>query len=471
MEDHEKIHRKVCVPKALSEESASSEESSESDETTPSISQDSPLLRVPEEVLLQVCRSLQGSDLVRLGWVCHSLRVLCRNARAWRHVKFPGGENWSHAELRQGRAPPNKCRKLRPKQYGVLRVAPALHTLTVSHQWPPVNLLRCTNNVKVFEFEWEMDLEDEDKNKLYHTIRHYRHHLEKVKVPFLEGIKTFRLIDGLTKIQELYVGNQLVKVYPGSEKTITSLTLGWSVSGKTAAEIIKANRDSLSSFSVDIYTGDNLWMDASPKSAFCRALRLCTGLRDASIPTWGDISIIDSFPLLRSLTIFSFGKEQHLAAKHFFEASRVVRGLHKLSLHMGQSTHRGLIQVVACSCAALRDLGLLYVNPVSRQAPRDLHVILGRLGDLERLTLSSLMVPCSVFRGLAAGSLPNLAELTLDSCLVTNQGRAALEAMQAQRQDLAVVGTRPKLAQAWLASRCTDSMCQASSDCDEDDPV
>lgn len=65
----------------------------------------------------------------------------------------------------------------------------------------------------------------------------------------------------------------------------------------------------------------------------------------------------------------------------------------------------------------------------------------------------------------------------LSTLQVTEKGRAALDAVQARREHLAVKapGKKPSQAgtrhNAWdsLPNRCTDTICQASSDCDEDD--
>ena len=75
-------------------------------------------------------------------------------------------------------------------------------------------------------------------------------------------------------------------------------------------------------------------------------------------------------------------------------------------------------QVVASSCTSLRELHLhykftYYFGITAVKVPRDLHVILGHIGDLESLTLSGVRVPSTVFTGMAAGALPRLTEIHL----------------------------------------------------------
>ena len=93
---------------------------------------------------------------------------------------------------------------------------------------------------------------------------------------------------------------------------------------------------------------DYSWVSESPAvAAVWRELRLCTGLHEASIPMFGDVSFIDSFPQLHTLTIRSVDMQALSLIERVFKASQVVRGLRKLILEMGVYPHRGLIKASA----------------------------------------------------------------------------------------------------------------------------
>ncbi|KAE8739347.1 hypothetical protein FOCC_FOCC015151, partial [Frankliniella occidentalis] len=104
------------------------------------------------------------------------------------------------------------------------------------------------------------------------------------------------------------------------------------------------------------------------------------------------ITLINSFPQLRSFSIHEFGDEKH-------------------------------ISIVGSNCTAVRELAILFrssgrmdfVN-VHVDVPRDLHVILGSMSNLQKLTLSVARVPSTVLDGIAQGALPKLTHLKLNSC-------------------------------------------------------
>lgn len=61
----------------------------------------------------------------------------------------------------------------------MLRLAPALHTVRVLDRWPPVNLLRYTKAVTVFEMEYSgWNYDGFSSAKLDRMLRHYEGHLQ-----------------------------------------------------------------------------------------------------------------------------------------------------------------------------------------------------------------------------------------------------------------------------------------------------
>ncbi|XP_026274951.2 uncharacterized protein LOC113204138 [Frankliniella occidentalis] len=445
----------------------------------PPVVQASPLLALGNGLLFQLCRYLPPRDLMRLGLVCRVLRAVCRDPRAWAHVTLTPG--YSH--------------DYRSKEKGlldllVLKIAPAVHTMRVAYEWPAVNLSRYTNEAKVLEIEFEDAtgelVEDYDKKRLFHTIHHYRNSLEVVKLSCLHEMEVLHLIDRMPRVRELYIEGNLVKVYPGSSKVVSSLKLGRTVSGAVVGELIRANRATLESFSVDMYRSDrNQWLHydgSDPKSPLWKELTKCKGLKRMSLTP--PITLINSFPQLRSFSIHEFGDEKHISVKRIFSKSPVLKKLEKLSLGMGYHGHRGLLQIVGSNCTAVRELAILFrssgrmdfVN-VHVDVPRDLHVILGSMSNLQKLTLSVARVPSTVLDGIAQGALPKLTHLKLNSCGVTSKGREALTRLRDQRSGLEVdakvskAHTEHDSVWDWIPPRCEQAMCQAPSECDEDDPV
>lgn len=440
------------------------------------VQQDSPLLALGDGLLFHLCSFLGADDLVRLGQVCHALRSVCRDARAWASVVFSASSR-SYSFSSRSEGP-------RLFKYGVLKIAPALHTMEVPYRWPAVNLLRYTNKVKVFELNYqdasgEM-VEDWDKKRLFHTIRHYSQSLEVVKLACLHEMNVLRLIDQMPHVRELYIGCQLAKVYPGCTKVVKSLRLSNTVSEEVAADLIRANHSTLESFSVDEYK--NRWAYCGDKSPLWKELKKCNGLVRMSVMP--PLSMINSFPHLRSFSMKEFGDEKHAKIKRAFTSSPVIRNLTSLKLQMGYHGHRGLLKVVGTSCVALRELALLFRSSgrmefvtVHVDVPRDLHVILGGLSNLQKLTLSVARIPSTVLDGIAQGALPQLTHLKLNSCGVTKKGREALTRLREQRGTLQLDAkvsrayTEHDTCWDWLPNRCKEAMCRAPSECDTDDPV
>ncbi|XP_034253837.1 uncharacterized protein LOC117652816 isoform X3 [Thrips palmi] len=440
----------------------------------PAVVQDSPLLALGDNLLVHLCGFLRADDLVRLGQVCRALRSVCRDARAWASVHFCASST-SYSSRSEG---------TRLFQYGVLKIAPALHTMEVPYRWPAVNLLRYTNKVKVFELQYECAsgemVEDWDKKRLFHTLRHYSQSLEVVKLDCLHEMDTLRLIDQMPNVRELYIEGKLVKAYAGCTKVVKSLGLGNTVSKEVAVDFVRANRSTLQSFTVSEYK--NRWAYCDERSPLWKELKKCNGLVKMSLMP--PLSIINSFPHLRSFSMKDFGDENHAKIKRAFTSSPVIRNLTTLNLQMGYHGHRGLLKVVGTSCVALRELAILFRSSgrmnfvtVHVDVPRDLHVILGGLANLETLTLSVARVPSMVLDGIAQGALPKLTHLRLNSCGVTPQGREALARLREQRSTLQLDAkvskayTEHDTCWDWLPERCQEAMCRARSECDEEDPV
>lgn len=79
-------------------------------------------------------------------------------------------------------------------------------------------------------------------------------------------------------------------------QVVTKLEMGREVSGEVLANFLRACRGTLVSFKVSPFFMDkNPWAhhDNTPVRP---ALRQCTQLERACIPTWGSVSMLDSFP-------------------------------------------------------------------------------------------------------------------------------------------------------------------------------
>lgn len=476
LKDDQPRHDKWCFPRP---------EPAEDTAALPDVPQDAAILTLSVEVLLRICSHLGAMDLLRLGHTCRTLRAVCRDPHAWSHVTW--------ASTGQG-----YYRSHRTGNVGILKVAPALRAIYLDEDElnaPRVNLLRCTRLVREFHLEWEeYTQESYDVDRVIPLLRHYRSSLDVVKLGCLEGMtreeqgdemRLLRYIDTLD-IKELYVKRNLAKVYPRSSKVITELEMGFEVSGDVLADFVLSCRETLTSFEVDInYYRKNPWVHAR-SSPVRRALLRCSKLESAAVPIWdGSLSMLHSWPELRTLTLYEFGDVKHRAARESLMTAPVAKTLESLTLYMGYFGHRGLLLTVAEACSGLRSLQLRFGMVDSRfpennpiDVPRDLHAVLGRLGDLEMLTLFGAMVPSTVLKGIAEGALPNLRSMTLDECALTPKGREAVEQLRSQRPDLClwasdVADAEPKNAfDMWfLPSRCGHSSCAAPSDCEEHDFV
>ncbi|XP_034248048.1 uncharacterized protein LOC117649400 isoform X2 [Thrips palmi] len=467
-------HDKWCFPRT------------EPAEDNPIVPQDAPILALSVEVLLRICRRLPAMDLVRLGQTCRALRAVCRDPHAWSHVTWKGGRSSYYGYGGHARGA------------GVLKVAPALRAIHVGEDElnsPKVNLLRCTRLVKEFHLEWnEYEQEGYDVDRVIALLRHYRGNLDVVKLGCLdrmtrEGrkdeVRLLKFIDTLD-IKELYVKRKLAKCYPRSSKVITELEMGFEVSGDVLADFVVSCRETLTNFEIDLYYyRKNPWVHVR-SSPVRRALVQCHKLESAAVPIWdGSLSMLHAWPELRTLTLYDFGDVKHGAARESLMTAPVAKKLESLTLYMGYFGHRGLLQTVAEACSGLKTLELRFgmvdsrfpeENPID--VPRDLHLVLGRLTDLEMLTLFAARVPSSVLKGIAEGALPNLGSLSLEECALTPKGREAVALVHSKRPDLCfwasdedVADAKPKSAfdLFFLPSRCGHSSCAAPSDCEEYD--
>ncbi|XP_034247289.1 uncharacterized protein LOC117649031 [Thrips palmi] len=460
-------HDKWCFPRKVQD-----------DEESPPTPQDAAILSLGEDALLLVCRFLGARDLVRLGQTCRALRAVCRDPRAWSHV------TWSF-ELSEERTLAN---------VGLLKVAPALHTIKLGERWPKVNMLRCTRRVKKFVLSWDEQLQQPYAvEPVMRLLGHWRGTLEVVVLGCLnsegDDVKLLRYIDGLN-IKELYIGDlapTLVKAYPGSAKAVRKLEIGTQVSGGVLTHLLRACRSTLVHFKASSFFMDlNAWVHPhncgrEPRSSVRRALMRCPGLEVVAVPAWyGSLSMLHAWPALHSLCLYDFGEVKHRAAKEVFRTAAAAKQLRSLSLWMETVAHRGLLVVVAEACCALRELRLMFgttddvvLAPVD--VPRDLHAVLGRLPGLEKLVLHAARVPGTVFRGLAHGALPALRKLVLLKCAVTPKGREALQHLRGVRPDLRVKARKLRTARCQgdglEAVRCEQELCRVPSDCEDDDPV
>lgn len=465
MEAHRGDHISVCVPKGASPGFTSSEDGQ------PAPQQDGPLVTLPWHVLLAICRHLKSRDLVRLGWVCGRLREVSRTAAAWSRVKYPDEDLGAHC----GR--------------GVLRIAPALHSLSVIDSWPTVNLTRCTSRVRELELGlYRMTFAYfEMQDKVIRLLNHYQGHLQVVKLcclgrdfreDFSEDLKLLRAIDRLD-VEELYVGHNLLKVYPRSHKVVTHLEVGEEVSGPALADALYSCYDTLTSFKVRRADSPK-WSRMGIGSPVEPALRKCVKLEELRFDPCDGINLIDAFHRLRSLSLINCGDVDHARAKRFFETSFVTRGLKYLSLGFREFAHRGLLKVAVEGCRNVRHLTLVYYGPSWNKGrvdvPRDLHDFVGCMGSLEALTLKRARVPSTVFDGLTGGALPNLRILDLPLCTVTKKGCSALGKLHSRRSELKVLLRTLQGAEALklteeIPLRCPHAMCDVPSDSEDTDPV
>ncbi|XP_034246244.1 uncharacterized protein LOC117648115 [Thrips palmi] len=434
------------------------------------------LLTLPGHVLLLVCRQLRGKDLVRLGLVCRGLRVLARCPRVWRHV------DWAEDD---GQA--------------VIRVAPALRSVSPCGTADALRLLRAgTPRVRVFELDHEedgytYDGNEIDQREVMRVLQHYKGNLQVVRLGTLWDLKVLDAIDALG-VKELYVNGSLAKTYPGSSKVVKRLSFWREASGEVACRLVRAAKATLQSFHIDSFRLYKNHVACSPEVA--TELLRCSALRSASMPTYKP-SLLSGFPNMKKLCLYEFGLVDHAAVKRALQSAAGRRNrqkLERLTLCLGHLGHRGLVQEVAAGCPALRTLCLryqamsdgTYQHDYQVDVARDLHAILAPLTELETLILEAARVPCSVFRGLERGALPELKRLELKYCGVTPKGKEAFAALKANRPDLAVVGVPRK---ACLdggdggfvlgfplgppETRCRKGVCAEASDCEDadDDPA
>ncbi|XP_034240754.1 uncharacterized protein LOC117644993 [Thrips palmi] len=473
---HAKEHRRSCVPKGGAAPAA--------DEEQPSlpIVQDAPLVTLPLDTLLAICKFLGSSELVRLGWVCRRLREVARSAAAWSHVEYPDVDVLEDLWVKKF------------SDYGVLRIAPALDTLVVAYVWPAANLTRCTRKVRQFELEWDTSVLDAyDTDKVIRLLRHYRGHLQVVKLSCLEAegrfdkaedMRLLRAVDRLG-IKELYVADTLLKVYPGSTKAVTKLEVGVDVSGPVLVDALSHCHQTLTSFRVDpMLLERNRWASLGRRRVQ-RELAKCTNLEDLRLSMFGiNMKVLDSFPRLRSLSLLDVGSCKHVPAGHFLETSPTMRVLRRLSLYFESTMHYGLLKAAAKGCINVRHFtlacrGMSSTSRVRLSVHRDLAALLGPMGDLETLVLIKARVPSTVFQSLARGALPVLNTLRLRNCAVTVKGRGELEKLQASRPSLNVVVTNLDHAvynavidrSTMWGVRCRRPMCHPPSDCEDSDPV
>lgn len=447
---HRLAHQRVCAARPRTD-AAPRAQPRAGPRREPRSQQASPLLRLPPELQLAVLRHLGPRDLVRLGHVSRALRALVQDACAWRHAVYPdpAEDRWYRSTHDRGDFddlaqcsgvgdPPRMLRHLRytTPTCGVLRVAPALHTLRVLDRWPPVNLLRFTKAVTVLDLDLSLWNHGYNSDKVARLLEHYRGHLQVVKLCTLTEVALLRAIDSLN-VRELYVAGSLVRTYPGSSKVLTSLTVGSEVSEAVLVELLGAAQATLRSFKVKAGSDyeHNYW-GYNRSSLVPAALKNCTQLEEVSVPTWrgAHLALADAFPKLRALCLHDFGLSHKLFAD-MLATSPAMRRLDTLALRL-RFGHRGLLQAVPRGCLNLRTLCLSLESSPHVELCRDLLIILGALGDLQKLIISNGRVPSAFFAGLAEGGLPNLEVLELRHCGVTALGRQRLEALPQRRPDL-----------------------------------
>ncbi|XP_034232360.1 uncharacterized protein LOC117640176 isoform X2 [Thrips palmi] len=449
---------------------------------------DAPLLLLPWELLVRICHGVYAWDLFHLGQTCRRLRQVTRHCDAWKFITYP---DYLDTTMSMPVYHPLDSRELwallhRDDTMPLLRVAPALDTLRLRFRWPPVDFLQYTKQVRVFEVVWPSPRFEEPPEpwRLARTLQHYKGHLQEVRLDRMLYGCLLKDIDALG-IKELYIADNLCRVYPGSTKTITQLKFdGDQIDGDALAEVLLGCRETLMSFRMyAAFVHKNPWAHVEDESGVkvCQALKQCTNLEVAKITTWGDVTMLGSFPKLRKLTLCDFGCDA--PALNFFRSSPVMGGLESLSLRLGFYAHRGVLRAVAEGCRNLRLLRLIPDQAVESRGlmasvdlPSDLHLILGRLVDLDTLAIYEARLRSTVLDGLAGGALPLLRKLLLHGCGLTPKARSALDSLRARRPDLAVVEKHPQVAvrekdNHWLAfsERCYADACDVDSNSENSD--
>lgn len=491
------LHKKVCKKSAGDTSKSNADEDND---------QALGLATLPREVLLVVCALLGPYDLVRLGHVSRALRSVARDPAAWMHVTFPerkpGADN---AVWRTGRCTAAMLdrewavkRALgRDAGYGVLRVAPALGTLRIIHNWPPVNLLRYTRRVRRLELEWHeiCGWHGYGADKLRRVLEHYRGYLQVLQLAQIDDVATLQLVDGLG-LRELRLADAVARTYgaDGSVKGVPELFVGCNVPEDVLLELLRPCEPILTTFVVTPRLMDFCrWAHRQPDAGVLPALRRCAALTELEAPaSWLVAGHLNHFPGLTTLHLTDLGTQNHAEVRRAMAAFPVARNIECLSVTLAFQGHRGLVEMVADSFPQLQRLLLAFDSESdfnimdnfearAPDAPRDLAAILHRrLSHLQALLLSEAHVPSTVLDGLASGLLPGLQKLLLRNVQLTRKGRAALAALRRARPALTVRKMGVQRAQrdvGWGGLRhedpvrCEDPACLVSSDCEEEDPV
>ncbi|XP_034252300.1 uncharacterized protein LOC117651871, partial [Thrips palmi] len=144
--------------------------------------QDAAILRLSVEVLLRVCRCLEGQNLFQLGRVCRALRAVARDRHAWSHVEATF-VRWSQ-----------------PRPVWTL-AAPALRAVRVDCSSGGANPLRCTRLVR----ELHIDCERSDHHCggcdfVPALLEHYGDNLKVLGCPILKDMSVLLQCSALTSL-------------------------------------------------------------------------------------------------------------------------------------------------------------------------------------------------------------------------------------------------------------------------------